>query len=63
MSDYETEPEEYLYKILVVGDVGCGKTAIIKRYINNIFSTKYKATVRLVFTLIHSNIWINNGNL
>ncbi len=39
------EETEYLYKILVVGDLGCGKTAIIHRYVNNQFSTKYRATV------------------
>lgn len=36
---------EYLYKILVIGDVGTGKTSIIKRYVHNIFSMNYKSTV------------------
>ena len=38
--------KEYLYKILVVGDIGTGKTSIIKRYVHNIFSQHYKSTVR-----------------
>jgi len=37
--------KEYLYKILVVGDIGTGKTSIIKRYVHNIFSLHYKSTV------------------
>lgn len=39
------EPVEYLYKILVVGDIGTGKTSIIKRYVHDIFSNSYKSTV------------------
>ncbi|RUS26243.1 P-loop containing nucleoside triphosphate hydrolase protein [Jimgerdemannia flammicorona] len=40
------EVKEYLYKILVVGDLGTGKTSIIKRYVHNIFSMHYKSTIR-----------------
>lgn len=42
---YPTEIREYLYKILVIGDLGTGKTSIIKRYVHNIFSLNYKSTV------------------
>jgi len=47
----QVEEIEYLYKILVVGDLGCGKTSIIHRYVNNIFSTKYRATIGVDFAL------------
>lgn len=47
----DVEEVEYLYKILVVGDLGCGKTAIIQRYVNNQFSTKYRATIGVDFAL------------
>jgi len=47
----QAEETEYLYKILVVGDLGCGKTSIIHRYVNNIFSTKYRATIGVDFAL------------
>jgi GTPase SAR1 family protein len=42
---------EFLYKILVVGDIGVGKTSLIKRYVHNIFSMHYKATIGVDFAL------------
>ena len=45
--DNEEGVTEYLFKILVVGDIGTGKTSIIKRYVHNIFSMSYKSTVLL----------------
>jgi len=47
----QMEEIEFLYKILVVGDLGCGKTSIIHRYVNNVFSTKYRATIGVDFAL------------
>ncbi|CEJ01041.1 Putative Ras-like protein Rab-32 [Rhizopus microsporus] len=46
-----TEMKEYLFKILVVGDLGTGKTSIIRRYVHNIFSTNYKSTIGVDFAL------------
>ena len=41
------EKKEHLYKILVIGELGTGKTSIIKRYVHQFFSQHYRATVSL----------------
>lgn len=43
--------EELLFKILVIGDFGVGKTAIIRRYTEGIFSQNYKLTIGVDFAL------------
>uniref|UniRef100_H2SUT8 Ras-related protein Rab n=1 Tax=Takifugu rubripes TaxID=31033 RepID=H2SUT8_TAKRU len=42
---------EHLYKILVIGDLGVGKTSIIKRYVHHNFSPNYRATIGVDFAL------------
>eukprot|EP01116_Phalansterium_solitarium_P013896 TRINITY_DN3134_c0_g1_i1.p1 TRINITY_DN3134_c0_g1~~TRINITY_DN3134_c0_g1_i1.p1 ORF type:complete len:219 (-),score=36.78 TRINITY_DN3134_c0_g1_i1:143-799(-) len=49
--DEEGDLEEYVYKILVVGDLSCGKTSFIHRYVNDVFSNAYRATIGVDFAL------------
>jgi len=39
------EGHEYLFKVLIIGELGTGKTSIIKRYVHQFFSEHYRATV------------------
>lgn len=47
----ELEKREYLYKILVIGELGTGKTSFIRRYVHNFFSQNYRATIGVDFAL------------
>ena len=42
---------EHLYKILIIGELGTGKTSIIKRYVHQFFTAHYRATIGVDFAL------------
>lgn len=73
MSAAPTEKREHLYKILVIGELGTGKTSFIKRYVHQFFSQNYRATIGVDFalkvlnwdqnTIIRLQLWDIAGNL
>lgn len=42
---------ERLLKVLVIGDLGVGKTSVIRRYVHQVFSQHYRATIGVDFAL------------
>lgn len=45
------DPNHKFFKVIVVGDIGTGKTTFLKRYVHDEFSSKYKSTVGVDFFL------------
>lgn len=42
---------EKLFKVIIIGDPTVGKTAFVKRYVQNSYSREYKGTVGVDFAL------------
>jgi Ras-related protein Rab-32 len=45
------EKQEFLFKILIIGDVGCGKTSLVKRFVHDIYSDHTQPTIGVDFLL------------
>lgn len=58
MNKGEIEKEEFIFKFLFVGEIGVGKTSLIKRYVENNFSDTYKSTIGVDFAVKE----VNNHN-
>ncbi|KAK8801139.1 hypothetical protein WA158_001909 [Blastocystis sp. Blastoise] len=64
------EQYDYLYKIVLIGDSGAGKTCILSRFTRNVFNIESKATVGVEFAnkcmeidehVIKAQIWDTAG--
>ena len=49
MANRETGDDKSSYKVLVIGDYAVGKTSIIKRYTEGVFTPNYKLTIGVDF--------------
>ncbi len=45
-----TEPQRYIFKIILLGDYAVGKTCIIRRYVSDTFEEDYKASIGVDIT-------------
>jgi small GTP-binding protein len=43
------DDKDYHFKVLVVGDLGTGKTSVVRKFIHNEFSEQYKCTIGVDF--------------
>ena len=50
------------YKIVLLGDQGVGKTALIDRYIHNIFNPSYNVYVNILKATIGVDFLIKNAD-
>ncbi|HEV2614272.1 MAG TPA: GTP-binding protein [Gammaproteobacteria bacterium] len=58
-----TVPCEFLFKMVSIGYKNIGKTALIKRYVNDIYSDKFQGTFGVDFSKKQINIMQNNITL
>lgn len=50
------ENYDYLFKIILVGDQGVGKTSLVRRFTTGKFQDEYKSTIGVDFTVQTLNI-------
>ena len=49
--DEQSYKYEYLFKIILIGSSGVGKSSILQRYMRNTFSSNYKITIGVDFLM------------
>lgn len=50
-SNAVSSTREHLFKVLVIGEFGVGKTSVIRRYVEGYFTPNYKLTIGVDFAL------------
>jgi len=45
MSGYNTSAQEYFFKVVLIGAPSVGKTSILERFVTNMYTEEYKATI------------------
>lgn len=51
MDSDEVEQFDYLFKIVLIGDAGVGKTCIVQRFKSGLFMEQYGSTIGVDFTM------------
>jgi small GTP-binding protein len=59
MSDKKDDDFNLLYKVVIIGESGVGKTNIISRFISNEFSSENKSTIGVEFA--HGEVKVEEG--
>ena len=49
--DHEDDSVDYLFKIVLIGDAGVGKTCIVQRFKSNTFIERHGSTIGVDFTM------------
>jgi Ras-related protein Rab-11A len=60
-SDREQEEYDYLFKIVLIGDSGVGKSNLLSRFTRNEFNLESKATIGVEFATKTFNL--ENGHI
>lgn len=45
MDDYQQLDYDFLFKVVLIGNSGVGKSALMSRYVEETFTDSYKATI------------------
>ncbi|KAJ5066423.1 ras-related protein rab-7a [Anaeramoeba ignava] len=53
--------DQKLFKVILLGDAGVGKTSLMNTYVNQTFSEQYKATIGADFLTKELKIWDTAG--